>query len=90
MARTRQLFGLLLIPTLVFGVDSTPRMSECVGGWVGGREGAIWDDFSSWTCPFPVGDMDRPFSNWGYGLPPFQLGIRTGPFPSPIALVHPV
>ena len=46
--------GLFLIPTPVFGVDSTPRM----GGW----DGAIWDDFSSWTCPFPVGDMDRPLS----------------------------
>ena len=35
MARARQLFGLLLIPTPVFGVDSTPRMGEWVGGWVG-------------------------------------------------------
>ena len=57
--RARQLFGQLPIPTPVFGVDSTPRMS----GW----DGAIWDDFSSWTCPFPVGDMDRPLSltYWG-------------------------
>ena len=71
--RVGQLFGLLLIPTYVFGfgVDSTPWMGE-------------WDDFSLWTCPFPVGDMDRPLANWGYGLPPFQLGIWTGPFPSPI------
>ena len=23
--------------------------------------------------------MDRPLSNWGYGLAPFQLGIWTGP-----------
>ena len=52
--------------------------------WVGGWDGAIWDDFSSWTCPFPVADMDWPLSNWGYGLAPFQLGIWTGPFPSPI------
>ena len=37
---------------------------------------AIWDDFSLWTCPFPVGDMDRPIpigdmdrplSSWRYG-----------------------
>ena len=32
-----QLFGLLLIPTPVFGVDSTPQM----GGWVGGWDGVI-------------------------------------------------
>ena len=57
-ARTRQLFGRLLIPIPVFGVDSTPEMGEWVGGW----NGAIWDDFSSWTCPFSVGDMDRPLS----------------------------
>ena len=31
-------------------VDSTPRMGEWVGAW----DGAIWDDFSSWTCPFPL------------------------------------
>ena len=47
-------FGLLLIPTSVLGVDSTPRMGEWVGGW----DGAIWDDFSSWTWPLLVGDMD--------------------------------
>ena len=58
MAHAGQLFGLLLIPTLVFGVDSTPRMGEWVGGW----DGAIWDDSSSWTCPFPIWDMDRPLS----------------------------
>ena len=29
-----------------------------MGGW----DAAIWDDFSSWTCPFPVGDMDWPLS----------------------------
>ena len=89
MACTGQLFGLLLIPIPVFGVDSTPRMGEWVGGW----NGAIRDDFSSWTCPFPLGDMDRPLpigdmhwplSSWGYGPAPFQLGIWTGPFPSPI------
>ena len=45
---------------------------------------AIWDDFSSWTCPFPVADMDRPLSSWGYVLTPFRLGIWIGPFPSPI------
>ena len=58
-ARARHLFGLLPIPTPVFGVDSTPGM----GGW----HGAIWDDFSSWISPFPVEDMDWPSSNWGYG-----------------------
>ena len=83
-ARAGQLFRLLLIPTPVLGVDSTPRMGEWVGGWVGGWDGAIWDDFSSCTCPFPVGDMFRALSNWGYGLAPFRLGIWTGPFPSPI------
>ena len=57
-ARTRQLFGLLLIPTPAFGVDFTPRMGEWVGGW----DAAIWDDFSSWTCPFLVGDMGGPLS----------------------------
>ena len=31
--RTGQLFGLLLIPASVFGVDSTPWMGEWVGGW---------------------------------------------------------
>ena len=62
-----QLFGLLLIPTPVFGVDSTPRMGEWVGGW----DGAIWGDFSSWTCPFPFGDMDWPISRWDYGPAPF-------------------
>ena len=65
MCRAR--IGLHLIPTPVFGVDSPPRM----GGWLGGWDGAIWDDFSSWTCPFlvriwigpfPVGDIDRPLS----------------------------
>ena len=47
-ARAEQLFGRLLIPALVFGVDSTPRMGECVGGW----DGAI----SGWgygPAPFP-------------------------------------
>ena len=34
-ARAGQLFGLLLIPTPVFGVDSTPWISDWVGGWVG-------------------------------------------------------
>ena len=43
-------------------------VSGWVGGWVGGWDGAIWDDFSSWTCSFPVGDMDQPLSSWGYGL----------------------
>jgi len=53
-----RLFGRLLIPTLVFGVDSTPQMGDCVGG----RDEAIRDDFSSWTCLFVVGDMGRPLS----------------------------
>ena len=74
-ARVGQLFGLLPIPSLGFGVGSTPRMDE----WVGGLDGAIWDDFSSWTCPFPAGDMDWPFSSWGYGPTRFQLGIWTAP-----------
>ena len=49
-----------------------------MGEWVGAWDGAIWDDFWSWSCPFPfpTGDMD----NWGYG----RLGIGTGRFPSPI------
>ena len=55
-----------------FWGDSTPPM----GGW----DGAIWDDLSSWACPFPVGDMDWPLSNWGYGLAPFQLGYGPAPF----------
>ena len=43
-----------------------------MGEWVGGSVGwAVWYDFSSWTCPFPVGDMDRPLSKWGYALAPF-------------------
>ena len=45
-------------PAPLFGLDSTPQMVEWVGGW----DGVIWDAFSSWTCPFPVGDMDRPLS----------------------------
>ena len=57
-ARAGQLFVLLLIPALAFGVDSTPRMGEWVDGW----DAAIWDDFSSGTCSFPVGDMERPLS----------------------------
>ena len=48
-----------------FWVDSTSRMVEWVGGW----GGAIWDDLSSWTCPFPVGDMDRPFPVGGMDWP---------------------
>ena len=70
-ARARQLFGLLLIPTPVFGVDSSP--------WMCGWDGAIYD-LSSWTCPFPVVDMDRPLSNWGYGLAPSGLGYGPAPF----------
>ena len=31
--------------------------------------------------PFLVGDMDWPFSSWGYGLAPFQPGIWTDPCP---------
>ena len=60
-ARAGQLFGLILIPIPVFGVDSTPRMGEWPGrGW--GGDGAIWDDFSSWTYPFSIGDMNWPLS----------------------------
>ena len=75
-ARAGQLFGLLQIPTPVFGVDSTPWMGEWVGWW----DVAIWDDFSSWTCPYLVGDMDQPLSSWGYGLAPSWSGIWTSPF----------
>ena len=35
-ARAGQLFGLLLIPTTVSGVDSTPRMGGWVGWWMVG------------------------------------------------------
>ena len=63
-ARAVQISGLFLIPTPVFGVDSSPWM----GHWVGGWHGAIWDDFSSWACPFLVGDIDRSLCNWGYGM----------------------
>ena len=35
-----------------FGVDSNPWVGESVGG----SDGAIWDDWSLWTCPFPFGD----------------------------------
>ena len=62
--RAGQLFGLLLIPPL-FLRWILPL------GWVGGWDGAIWDDFSSWTCPFPVGDMNQPLSGLGYGPAPF-------------------
>ena len=57
-------------------VDSTPPMGECVGAW----DGAIWYDFSSWTCPFRVGDMDRPLSSGGCRPAPFHLGLWTSPF----------
>ena len=40
MARTGHFFGFLQIPTPVFGVDSTPRVSEWVGAWVG------WGNFT--------------------------------------------
>ena len=71
-AHTGQLFGLLLIPTPVFWVFSTPQM----GGW----DGAIWDDFSSWTFPFLVGYMDRPLPTGGYGLAgPFLVGDMDRP-----------
>ena len=80
MACARQLFGLNLIPTPVFGVDSTPRMGEWVGGW----DGVIWDDFSSWTCHFSVGDIDRPLSGWGYGPAPFPHLLS----PSSASLMH--
>ena len=32
--------------------------------------------------PFPVGDMDRPLSSWGYGLALFRSAKWTGPFPA--------
>ena len=32
--------------------------------------------------PFPVEDMDRPLSNWGYGLAPFQVGDMDRPLSS--------
>ena len=48
-----------------------------MGGW----DGAIWDDFSSWTCPFPVGDMDRPLP---IGDMDWPLSLTYCP------LVHPV
>ena len=51
-----------------------------MGEWVGWWNGAIWDDLSLWSCPLPVGYMDRPLSTWEYG----RLGIGTSPFPSPI------
>ena len=35
---------------------------------------------------FPVGDMDRPLSSWGYGLASFHLGIWTGSFQCVMAL----
>ena len=54
-----------------------------MGGW----DGNIWDDFSSWTClfqleiwtgPFPVGDMDRP-PHLGIWTSPFQVGDMDRP-----------
>ena len=53
----RQFFGLLLIPTLVFGVHSTPRK----GGWVGGMgrfgiispHGLALFGLGIWASPFP-------------------------------------
>ena len=73
-----QLFVLNLIPARVLGVDSSRRMGE----WVGGGVGAIWDYFSSCICPFLVGDMGRPLSNWGSGLAPFpDFGYGPAPFP---------
>ena len=54
-----------------FWVDSTPRMGEWVGGM--GRFGMISPHgfapfrLGIWTGPFPIGDMDWPLSNWGYG-----------------------
>ena len=29
--------------------------------------------------PFPVGDMDRPLSSWGYGPAPLRVGDMTPP-----------
>ena len=63
-----------LISTPVFCVGSTPLLAPQIapgylqtGEWVG------W--CASWNCPFLIGDMDRPLSNWGYGLARFWLGI---------------
>ena len=56
-ARARQLFGLLLIPSPAFGVDSTPRMGEWGGGMR--RFGMISPHglapfrLGIWTGPFP-------------------------------------
>ena len=36
------------------------------------------------SSPFPIGDMERLFSSWGYGLAPFRLGISTSPFRAPL------
>ena len=66
--RAGQLFGLLLIPTPVVGVDSTPCV--CGSAWLDGmgQFGMIsphglapfW--LGTWTGPFPVVDMDWPVS----------------------------
>ena len=72
-ARTGQFFWLLLIPTPVLGVDSTPRMGEWVGemgqfGIISPR-GLAPFRFGIWTGPFPIGDLDWLFSNWGEERP---------------------
>ena len=75
-AHTGQLFGLFLIPTPVFGWILPLGW---VSGWVGGMgqfgmispHGLIPFRLGIWTGTFLVGDMDRPFSSWGYGLAPF-------------------
>ena len=45
-------------PVFLDGFYPSDRMGESLGGW----DGAVWDDFSSWTCPFPLWHMDRPLS----------------------------
>ena len=68
MARVGQLFGLILIPTTVFGVDSTPRMGELTGGWVG------WGNLG--LCLL----VDLPLSGWGYATAPSNWGYGLAPF----------
>ena len=71
------LFGLLLISTPVFGLDSTPRMVELVGGLYAASllmglplcgispRGLAPFQLGIWTSPIRVGDW--PLSGLGYG-----------------------
>ena len=56
----RQLFGLLLIPTPNFWVDSTPWMGGLVGGWVGGM-GQLGMISPCGLAPFRLGIWTGPF-----------------------------